>query len=153
MLKDQLNTFFVSVFYSILNAEERSLEAMSNGKVTLKEIHLIEAVYKCMEKGENNFSSIAQKMKITLGTLTTAYAKLEKKGYLTKERDKKDKRVYWIYPTHIAELINMEHTKWHERLVESIASALTQEEQLNLVATLKILGEFFDKLAQHRPKI
>ncbi len=146
MIKDELNAFFVSVFNSILAVEERNLEAMSNGKVTLKEIHVIEAVYKCMEKGENNFSAIAQRLNITLSTLTAAYSKLERKGYLTKERDKKDKRVYWIFPTHIAELINNEHTAWHENLVDGIAATLTEEEQRNLAATLKNLGEYFAKL-------
>ena len=146
VMRDELNTFFVGCFYSILGAEEKYLESITNGKVTLKEIHLIEAVFQSMETGENNFSTIAKKLKITLGTLTTAFAKLEKKGYLIKEQDKKDKRVFYVVPTRLAEFINLEHMKFHEKLIDSVTRILDTEEQQHLANALKHLKIFFDEV-------
>ena len=142
--KDELNTFFVGCFYSILQAEEKNLESVTNGAVTLKEIHLIEAVFQTMATGENNFSTIAKKLKITLGTMTIAFAKLEKKGYLVKEQDKKDKRFFYIKPTRLAEFINEEHAKFHEKLIDGVVRTLDEEEQRNIVSALKHLKQFFD---------
>ena len=144
--RDELNTFFVDCFYSILSAEEKNLEAVTNGAVTLKEIHLIEAVFQSKQSGENNFSTIAKKLKVTPGTLATAFAKLEKKGYLVKEQDKKDKRIFYVNPTRLAEFINNEHTKFHEKLIEGVSCALSDEEQHNLAHSLKHLKQFFDNL-------
>lgn len=145
-MRSDLNTFFVSCFYTILGAEERSLEAITNYKLSLKEIHVIEAVFKSLKSNENNFSTIAKLLNITLGTLTTAYAKLEKKGYLTKKQDTKDKRVYFIYPTRLAELINEEHTNFHERMIDGIIATLDPTEQANLTSALKKLENFFKEL-------
>ena len=146
-IREDLNTFFVDCFYSILYTEERQLESVTNGHVTLKEIHLIEAVFQSKATNENNFSTIAKKLKITLGTLTTAFTKLEKKGYLVKEQDKKDKRIYYVNPTRLAEFINAEHTRFHEKLIEGIVNTLGEEEQHNLVNALKQLTQFFDNFS------
>ena len=140
---EEINNFMVSCFYSILYSEEKSLEAMSNGKLTLKEIHVIEAVYKTMETGDNNFSNIANMLKVTLGTLTTAFSKLEQKGYLIKERHPHDKRIFYVIPTRLAELINNEHKAWHQRLVDGVVKTLSDDELQHFVVALKQLATFF----------
>lgn len=144
--KDEINIFFTSCFYSIMSAEEKNLEAITNGKLTLKEIHLLEAVFKSKEKGENNFSAVAKSLGITLGSLTTAFGKLEKKGYLAKIRDEKDKRVYYIEPTSLAVFINEEHTKFHKKMVDGIVAVLAEDEQEHLISALKQLDAFFKSL-------
>jgi len=142
-IKEELNTFFVKVFYTILDAEEKHLEMITKGKVTLKEIHLIEAVFLLKETNTNTFSSIARKLNITLGTLTTAYSKLHVKGYLTKVRDTRDKRVYYVEPTDLAKIINDDHTKFHEELIAGVAHTLNEKEQGDLLTALKKLTIFF----------
>lgn len=145
-VKSELNEFFVSCFYSILSAEERTLESITNGKLTLKEIHLIDAVFQSKDAGENNFSSIAKRLGVTLGTLTTSYAKLEKKGYLVKVQDKKDKRIFYIEPTRLAALINNEHAAFHKNMINGVEKSLSAEELLQLTSVLKKLRAFFDAL-------
>ncbi|MCL2847693.1 MAG: MarR family transcriptional regulator [Firmicutes bacterium] len=133
----------VDTFYSILHEEERALEHLSNGKLTLKEIHLIEAVYKEEQKSNNTFSGVANNLRISLGTLTEAYKKLEKKGYLTKKQDKYDKRVYYIMPTPIALLINDEHTKWHKSLIDAMIKTIPENDLPNFILAIKNLRDFF----------
>lgn len=148
--REKINNFFINCFYSILGAEERAMEAISNDKLSLKEIHLIEAVFKAKATGENNFSTIAKLLRITLGTLTTSFSKLEKKGYLVKEQHKNDKRVYYIEPTRLAELINNEHTAFHQQMVDGIIESLSEPEQGQLTDALKVLEDFFNEI---RPKL
>ena len=147
MSKDHeiLNQFMVDIFYSILNKEEKALEYLSNGKLTLKEIHVIEAVFKALRGGQNTFSGVAGILGISLGTLTEAFSKLEKKGYLTKERDEVDKRVFYIMPTPIAQMIDAEHTRWHREMIDSIVKAVPETDLANFVNSMQKLGEFIKR--------
>ena len=141
--KEELNNFFVSCFYTILRAEEVALESITGGTLTTKEIHFIDAVFKAKAAGENCFSTIANFLGITLGTLTTTFLRLQEKGYLTKEQDAQDKRIYYIVPTQLAEFIHKEHTAFHEKMIDSIMHTLTEKEADNLIIALKKLDEFF----------
>ncbi len=143
--KAKLNAFFVNCFYTILSAEERALESISNGKLSLKEIHVIEAVFKAKDEGENgnNFSAVAKILGVTLGTLTVSFSRLEKKGYLYKRRDENDKRVYYIEPTRLAALINDEHTAFHQKMIGDVIENLSPDEIEHLTAALKTLDRFF----------
>ena len=141
--KEKLNEFFVSCFYSILDAEEKALASISDGKLSLKEIHVIEAVYKAKAVGKNTFSYIASILNIVLGTLTTSYTRLEEKGFLTKRQDKKDKRVFYIEPTQLGEFVNEKHKEWHQRMVEGIMKTVPPKDLDNLISALDVLTKFF----------
>ena len=142
--KEKLNHFFTSCFNYILRAEERSLESISNGKLTLKEIHFIEAVFKSMAVGENCLSTLAQMLRVTTGTLTTSFKKLEAKGYLYKEQDKQDKRIYYIIPTKLAEMVNREHAAFHEKVINNIVKHLNDAELDAVTDAMERMAEFFE---------
>ncbi|MCL2797975.1 MAG: MarR family winged helix-turn-helix transcriptional regulator [Firmicutes bacterium] len=144
--KEQINKFFVDCFYSILSAEERALEPLCHGNLSVKEIHVIEAVYLTKKTGENNFSSIAKRLGVALGTLTASFSRLEQKGLLYKVRDDDDKRVFYIELTPFGEEINDAHTRFHEQMVDGIVTRLSQEELNHLVFALDRLGDFFKTL-------
>lgn len=143
--KKELNKFFLSCFNGILRAEETALDLITNAKLTMKEIHFIEAVFNAKERGENISSTIANMLGVTMGTLTASFARLERKGYLTKERCKNDKRVYYIIPTRLAELINKEHAAFHEKMVDSIIEAVPEKQLDGVVLSLKALTIFFEE--------
>ena len=145
--KEELNNFFEICFTSILRVEERALESITNSKLTIKEIHFIEAVFRAKARGENCFSTIAAFLGITIGTLTSSFARLEKKGYLIKEQDPHDKRIFYIVPTRLAELINKEHTRFHEKMVDSIVKLLSETQLDELVRALKNLETFFEEFS------
>jgi DNA-binding MarR family transcriptional regulator len=143
--REVLNDFFVSCFYSILSDEERALESLSNGKLTLTEIHIIEAVFKAKKTGDNNFSNIANVLRVSLGTLTKAFNKLAAKGFLAKERDKTDKRVFYIIPTPLAEMIEKEHAGWHRKLMDEIIKNIPEKDLENFIDAVKNLAESFKR--------
>jgi DNA-binding MarR family transcriptional regulator len=146
--KQELNHYFFACFDHILNAEERALEKITNGTLTIKDVHLIEAVFKSQSVGENCFSTIAELLKITTGTLTSAFSKLEKKGYLYKEQDRDDKRIYYIVPTRLAEVINEEHKKFHDKMTDDVSKLFSKDPKKveMLLDALKKLDTFFTEL-------
>jgi len=141
--KTVLNEFMEECFYSILESERKALEPPTNGELTMKEIHLIAIVFKLQQIGENNFSRIANKLGITLGTLTTAFNKLEKKGYLKKEKYLIDNRVYYVTTTPLAEKVYTAHTKWHDELAETVFNVIPESDKANFVNAFKKLTEHF----------
>ena len=91
---ETLNHFLVNVFYEILKAEEQSISSIEFPNLSLREIHLLEKIYLAEKNGSDNSSAaIAAALRITPGTLTTAASLLEKKGYLSRQKDKNDKRI------------------------------------------------------------
>ena len=61
---------------------------------------MIDAVCRAVDQGgDNRSTAIAAALGITAGTLTSAVNLLEKKGYLLRRRDERDKRVVHLLPT------------------------------------------------------
>ena len=155
--KDKLQDFFINCFYSILSTEEKALESISNGELSLKEVHLIAAVFKTKAVKKNNFSTVARVLRITLGTLTTSFSKLERKGYFKKVRHETDKRVFYIEPTEKATIIHSEHVIFHEKMMEGIMNSVSSEQIDGIIDSLSkvdsylksLRAEYANKTKQH----
>lgn len=145
--KEQLNHFLVVTFNDILRLEERTLEKLTNNRLSISEVHLIEAVFETMKRKENTSTNIAKTIGITLGSLTTAVKTLEKKGYLVRERDLIDKRVFHIIPTPIAKFVNDQHAKFHELMIDDIVKNLTLDEEKVLASALSKVQIYFGEQA------
>jgi len=137
----RLQDFFVKCFYNILNVAEKAIEAFSEGDLSLKEIRLIDAVYK--SAGNNNFSNVAKVLGVTLGTLTTAFSRLEKKGYLYKVQDDGDKRIFYIEPTPHGTEMYKQYKIFHEKMFAGIVSSMSEVQLENMIAALGSLDKFF----------
>ena len=144
--KEKLQDFFISSFYSILSTEEKALEAFSQGELSLKEIHLIAAVFRTKTARKNNFSTVARVLNITLGTLTTSFSRLQKKGYLKKVPHETDKRIFYIEPTEKAEIIHAEHAIFHEKMMAGIVGSISEEQMEGLIESLTKLDSYFKSL-------
>lgn len=143
-IKDELNAFFVECFYSILRQEENSLEKITNGKLSLKEIHVIEAISKAIKNGDNTHNSVARLLKITPGSLTVAINVLERKGYVIKKRNTKDKRITYLELSELGKYINSCHDKYHEEMIDAVTKVINEEEQKVLISSLRKLQAFFN---------
>ena len=91
-----LNRFLVEIFNEILRTEERCITQGGYDDLSIRELHVIEAVCQCAEKGKNTASDIAALLDVVPGTLTVSTVALERKGYLTRSRDALDRRVVRI---------------------------------------------------------
>ena len=143
--REILNEFIAKSLYSVFDAEKRFLETCTNGELTSKEIHLLEAVFNAQKIGNNNFSFVANKLGITLGTLTTAVSKLERKKYLKKERFIIDQRVYYIVPLPKAAKVHELHMKWHEKIIDDTLKCIPEKDLPVFVNALNNLSWAINK--------
>ncbi len=142
----QLNYFLVKVFNEILRIEEDCLKTGEFKNLSVREMHVIEAVCDAEAQGGGNRSSdIAQALSICAGTLTTEVAVLERKGCIERRQDTKDRRIVRLYATDKGKRANETHQEFHRKMVSDVLDALTQDEADSLVKGLKSLVGFFNK--------
>ena len=140
---EELNRFLVEVFHGILKTEEAyTAEACSD--LSLRELHLIEEVCLAVDQGRDNRSmAIAAAQRVTAGTLTTVASQLEKKGYLLRRRDERDKRAVRLYPTEKGREANLHHSGFHRDMVDGVLKALEPEEARVFARALRKIADFF----------
>ena len=137
---EALNRFLVEVFNEILKTEENALAQAR--KALMRE--MAEEVCRAADEGrDNRATAIAAAQRVTAGTLTTDVSLLEKKGYLERRRDERDKRVVRILPTARAREADARHARFHEEMVADILETLTEEETVIFVRALGSVSAFF----------
>ena len=140
--KQDINSFLVDAFNSLLQIEEEFLSKGPFKNITVKEMHLIDTV---VNLKENNIAKrIAQELNITQSSLTTAVSTLEKKGMLFRKSDEKDKRIVKIYPTDMAMQVYEHHRTFHKDLVDVVTHDLSLPELDAFVNGLNKVRRFFD---------
>lgn len=135
-----LNELLVEIFNDILQIEEQTLKNGSLSDLSVTEIHTIEAIGMYTER---TMSEVAQDLKITVGTLTTAINKLIKKEYVERKRIEEDRRVVLIHLTKKGKLAFRLHEKFHNDMIRATIDGLSDEEEIVLVASLERLNNFF----------
>lgn len=141
--QEVISHFLTDAFNDILKIEEKTIETSDFPDLSLREIHVLEAVWKSETVGENTSTKIATALNITPGTLTTLVNVLVRKGYLTKEKDVKDKRVVRIFVTEQGTAAQQMHLAFHADMVTTVMEELSQEEAKVLSKSLEKLVAFF----------
>lgn len=134
-----INDVLVHLFNEILQLEEEAIITEEYKDITNNDMHIIEAVG--LEGG--NMSSIAAKLKVTVGSLTTSMNGLVNKGYTERKRGEKDRRVVNIYLTEKGRRAYHHHAEYHEQMTDAVMEALNEEEIGVLIKTLNGLSKFF----------
>lgn len=145
---ETLNEFFVGVFNKILAYEENSIKKLlpdaGKGKgLSVRELHVIEAVYRLVSDGANTMTNIARSLSLSPGAASTAVTTLVKKGFLCREAGEHDRRRVYIFLTPDGERAERVHNAFHSRMISEITTKLTPGELESLAKSLGFLGEFF----------
>ena len=135
-----VNELLVETFNEILQIEQRALKEGILKDLSITEIHTINAIgmYK-----HRTMTEVAQDIKITVGTLTTAINKLLKKGYVDRKRGEEDRRSVMIALTRKGKLAYRIHDKFHSHMVHSTIDGLNDKEEEVLIKSLEKLNNFF----------
>lgn len=139
----QLNDFFVHVFNKINVWENQTMRRVGAKDLSVKELHVMEAVSELTQAGQNTMSAIAASLSIQVSSLTTSVGTLVRKGYLTREADPADRRVIRILLTEKGEEANRLHNEFHKLMIRGVATRLTEEELEVLTQSLGQLNAFF----------
>lgn len=136
-----LNYMLVDLFNHILYLEEQNLQ-LKGINLTMNEIHTIEAIN---DVESPTMSSVAQKLMITLGTLTTAIKKLENKGYVERFKDKKDARIVRLLLTEKAKEVLKVHDNFHINMIDTVLDDLSEEEEEVFLKSILKIQYYFEK--------
>jgi len=105
--REVINDILVHLFNDIMALEEAAIIDKKYEDISNSEMHVLDAVGP--EGG--NMSTIAAKLRITMGSLTTAMNRLVLKGYVERNRSETDRRVVNITLTEKGLLAYERHRK------------------------------------------
>lgn len=137
---ETFNEILVKLFNDIMAIEEKAIITEEFKDISNNDMHIIEAIG---IKGAKNMSTVAKTMSITVGTLTIAINNLVKKGYVSRVRSEKDRRVVLISLTESGVRAYRHHEDFHKEMVEATIAGLGEEEARVLVKALTNLKDFF----------
>ncbi len=140
--EDIVNGILVDLFNKVLFSEEKTLKSKLGNELSLKDIHIIEAIDRC--SGDATTGNVGKCLNITLGTLTTAIDKLVEKGYVLRKKDNQDRRKIYLKLTEKGNHVNHVHSLFHKKMAESVINELTINEQNVLVTALNKIRDIFD---------
>ena len=108
--------------------------------LSMNEVHVLEAIQKTEEP---TMSHIAQRLRVTVGTLTTAMNRLVEKGYVQRKREKEDKRKVIVSITTKAYEVLAIHDGFHDEMIEAVVSDLKLDENEVLISALSNISNYF----------
>ena len=137
--REVINELLVEVFNQILSIEQQKLHEMGVA-LSMNEVHVLEAIEKVSPPTMTN---IASKLRVTVGTLTTAINRLVEKGYCKRASDQTDRRKVYIYLTAQAKETLKKHEAFHDDMIDSIIDDLNLAENTVLIESLHKVSEYF----------
>ena len=139
--KDLVNELLVEVFNHILSIEDQALKE-KGVKLSMTEVHVLEAINNTVVPTMTNVSN---KLRVTIGTLTTSIATLVRKGFVLRRRGEEDRRVVNLELTEEAYKVLAIHDEFHDKMIESVFKDLNIEEDEVLIKSLERVSQYFKK--------
>jgi|SRR5690606_8893121 len=137
--KEVINELLVDVFNHILSIEADTLKTRGV-TLSMTEVHVLEAIRNVKNP---TMGVVAKKLRITLGTLTTAVNILVKKGYVYRYRDEQDRRkVYLKLDTPALEVLKI-HDQFHDEMVDALLKDLGLDKDEVLLKSLENISRYF----------
>ena len=144
--KEEMNNFLGRLFNNILKIEEDALKKDEFRDLSVKEMHILEAIGQTDNSSQIMLTKIARGLSITPGTLTVAINALERKGYLDRCKSVADGRVVEVKLTPKGVSANVWHAKFHAALVDTISDNLAEDELESFTLGLKKITTYFDSV-------
>ena len=135
-----INNVLVNLINEIWELEEKAIITEEFGDLTNNDMHVIEAVGTGDGK---NMSSIARKLNITVGSLTTAMNSLVNKKYVERRRSEEDRRVVYVKLTAKGVRAYRHHEDYHRQMTKAVLDKLDAADVPVLLKTLDALSDFF----------
>lgn len=137
--KKVINELLVEVFNHILSIEAEALRNRGI-KLSMNEIHVLEAIVKTEDP---TMTHLARRLRVTVGTLTTAMNRLVEKGYCTRYREPEDKRKVYIALTQRALDALKIHDQFHDEMIEATIRDMNLDQDEVLLQSLQNISTYF----------
>lgn len=138
-----LNELLVNLFKDIMEIEGKALITEEFKDISNNDMHIIEAIG--IEEAQKS-SVIANRMNITMGTLTKAIDGLVSKNYVERIKTDKDKRVVKLGLTEKGKSAYYHHELFHKNMIENVKKDISEDEMKVLIKLLAKLVDYFNTL-------
>lgn len=136
-----LNEMLSTAYRSVNKVEECMLRRLSDGRLSLSEMRMLESIGKRKNEGMT-ITEIAQDLEITPPSVTAMIKRLEQKGYIVKDRSRQDGRCVHVLLTREGERAEIAHRYFHRKMVYAITANLSQQEQDAIMTGLGRMNDF-----------
>lgn len=139
---ERVSSTLKHTYRAIQRVESASLRSMVGSNLSISEMHMIECIGRRRGSGIS-VTDIAQEMDLSLATVTVAVKKLEKKGYVSKEKCTKDGRRVLIRLTDNGRRVEISQRYFHHQMANAIERAIPNEEREVLLSGFQTIDGFF----------
>ncbi len=128
-----------------VNFFEKPHKYTEDDSLYMREVHFVVEVG---SMGSPTMSEVANRLNVTQGAVTQMATRLEKKGYVMRQKDSQDKRVTTISLTEKGKLLCDNHIAYDQKeyaVVSEMLKDFSDEELEKLIRYEKIMWEVFTK--------
>lgn len=143
-LGNELNRLLVDTYRAAGKIEQIMLEDLSDGKLSLSEMHGIECIGNARRRGRT-VTEISQELDITLPSVTSMVKRLEKKGYVMKQKAESDGRSVIIKLTDAGYQAYVGYLFAQRKMINAVRSNVEDGDVTVLLRSLKALNGFFSQ--------
>ena len=138
----ELNRLLVDTYRSAGKIEEIMLRDLSAGQLSIAEMHAIECVGRARQEGRT-IKDIARELDITPPSATAMIQRLERRGYVIKERSAEDGRQVRICLTAHGLRAYIGYRYFHRKMVNAVRRDIEPQEMDVLLRAMRGINEFF----------
>ena len=128
-----------------VNFFEKPHKYAAEDTLYMREVHFVVEIG---SMGAPTMSEVANRMNVTQGAVTQMATRLEKKGYVIRQKDTQDKRVTTISLTEKGKILCEEHIAFDKKEHANVSEMLKEfsdEELEKLIRYEQIMWEIFTK--------
>ena len=139
---DLLNDYFLHSALHLLTMEEQCLRKACSRDLSLRELHVLEAVASLRSSARNTMAEIARYLRLSPASLTTAVTVLVKKGYLNRRYSPNDRRVIFVDLTGTGEAANRRYLDFIREMILTVGGGLDEEAADSIISSILRLSDY-----------
>ena len=144
---DILNDYFLHSALHLLSMEEQCLRRACAEDLSIRELHVLEAVSSLRGGGKNTMAEIARYLHLSPASLTTAVNVLVKKGYVTRNYSPTDRRVIYVTLTDTGEEANRKYLNFVRDMIMEVGRDLDEVSADSLITSILTLNDYLEATA------
>ena len=141
---DILNDYFLHSALHMMTLEEQCLRKVCAENLSIRELHVIEAVVVLSAQRKNTMAEIARYLHLSPASLTTAVNTLVRKEYLVREYSPSDRRVIFVEATEKGAEANRKYLDFVRNMIWYISKDLDEQTSDVMIEALMKLGEYLE---------
>lgn len=144
-----LNDYFLHSALHLLTLEEQCLRKSCASDLSVRELHVIEAVAALTESGKNTMAEIARYLHLSPASLTTAVNVLVKKEYIVRDYSPLDRRVIYVRLTEKGTDANRSYLDFVRDMICRVTENVDEQSADSMIEAMLRLSEYLEDGAKN----